>query len=504
METKKNILILLIFVTAIAIHLLPASSRAQAEQTIDEVLNGFEDKETSDEDMQEVLDDFEDDSEGKKLKEEDEILKGFEDETEDIYIEAAEKKYLPSFLSLDGYFKLGSSFNLHHHEAEGTDTNYYGLSRLRAELNVELDAKLSELWQARVAVNGFYDFAYRLRGRSRYTEKVLNEYEKELEFGEVWLLGSPTERLDVKAGRQIVVWGRSDNIRVTDVLNPLDLREPGLTDIENLRLPVTMTKLDYYYKGVNLSAMAVHEIRYNKNPVFGNDFFPASEKLPGKERPGENFTLDNTEYAVALHGIFRGWDVSLYWANIYDEKAHIATDALFPVPKFRLDHSRLTMIGAAGNIAWGNWLFFTEAAYLDGLRFFNGDGKNYDRTDVLAGVEYSGFTDTTISFEIANRHINNFNDELRKTPDFKEEDRFISALRLTQTYLNDTLTFTALAQTFGYTGDDGAFQRFSAAYDLTDSIEIIGGVVFYKSGDLIRFRNVGDNDRIYLEVKYHF
>ena len=96
----------------------------------------------------------------------------------------------------------------------------------------------------------FYDFAYEIQGRDKFTQEVLDENENELEFDEVWLLGSITDRLDLKAGRQIVVWGKSDNIRVTDVLNPLDLREPGLTDLENLRLPVTMTKLDYFMWGL--------------------------------------------------------------------------------------------------------------------------------------------------------------------------------------------------------------------------------------------------------------
>jgi hypothetical protein len=45
---------------------------------------------------------------------------------------------------------------------------------------------------------------------------------------------------------------------------------------------------------------------------------------------------------------------------------------------------------------------------------------------------------------------------------------------------------------------------FTAEYDLTDTIELTGGVVFYKSGDLPRFKNVGENDRLYLEIKYNF
>ena len=108
------------------------------------------------------------------------------------------------------------------------------------------------------SLNAFID------GRDNYTDDVLDDYEKELEFDEVYLQGSVTNDMDLKAGRQIVVWGRSDNIRITDVLNPLDLRWPGLVEIEKLRLPVTMTKLDYYIKGWSLSGIALHEVRYNK------------------------------------------------------------------------------------------------------------------------------------------------------------------------------------------------------------------------------------------------
>ena len=71
-----------------------------------------------------------------------------------------------------------------------------------------------------------------------------------------------TNNFDLKAGRQIVVWGRMDNIRVNDVLNPLDLRIPGLTDIEDLRLPVFMTRVDYYLANIALTGYLIHERRY--------------------------------------------------------------------------------------------------------------------------------------------------------------------------------------------------------------------------------------------------
>jgi hypothetical protein len=88
------------------------------------------------------------------------------------------------------------------------------------------------------------------------------------------------------------------------------------------------------------------------------------------------------------------------------------------------------MVGGAFNIATGNWLFKTEAAYLDGIRFFN-RGKDFNRIDALVGVEYSGLTDMTLSFEIADRHILNFDRQIEEAPDFTEEDRWVSALRMT-------------------------------------------------------------------------
>jgi hypothetical protein len=71
-------------------------------------------------------------------------------------------------------------------------------------------------------------------------------------------------------------------------------------------------------------------------------------------------------------------------------------------------------------------------------------------------------------------------------------------------YLNDTLTLTLLASTFGIKADDGASQRLDAEYDVTDAISIRGRVVFYQSGDKGKLKNIGDNDRLFLEFRYSF
>lgn len=434
------------------------------------------------------------------------ILEGFEDTAEfggdNSNSETPEDEYQSSTFSLDGYFKLGSSYNFSHDKPDNGKTDWRGLSRLRPELQLELNADLPGSWKAFISGKGMYDAAYEIKGRDEFTSEVLDNYENELEFRQAYILGSLNDHLDLKAGRQIVVWGKSDNIRVTDVLNPLDTREFGLTDIEDLRLPVAMTRVDAYAGSWNLTGIAIHEIRFNKSAEYGSDFYPGASPPPPEDIPSNS--IDNTEFAVAINGMFSGWDMALYWADIYNDTAHREVVVPGSPPQMELKHARLTMFGTALNAVKGNWLFKVEAAHFDGVTFFNNAGQTYRKTDALAGFEYSGFTDTTISVEAVNRHLHDFDAVLEQSPDNASKDEFQSAVRMSRTFWNQTLTLTLLASTFGLTGQDGALQRFSAEYDVNDAVQVNGGVVLYHSGDLARFRTIGDNDRFYFEIKYSF
>ena len=76
-------------------------------------------------------------------------------------------------------------------------------------------------WKGLLSGRTFYDAVYELTDEV-YTDEVLETYESEAEIGEAWIQGSVTKNLDLKIGRQILVWGKSDNIRVTDILNPIE------------------------------------------------------------------------------------------------------------------------------------------------------------------------------------------------------------------------------------------------------------------------------------------
>lgn len=453
-------------------------------QDLDDILSGFDESPAP--------------RQEKATGEVDDVLSGFDDSAQPVVKPNRAAEMTPEWLDLSGSVGIASSINFAHSAPETGAADFRGLSMLRTTVTLEGKVSLGD-WQAKIGGHGFYDAAYSLQGREQYSEALLDLYEQELEFDELYLAGKLTSSLDLKIGRQIVVWGKSDNIRVTDILNPLDNRIPGMVDIKNRRLPVAMTKLDYYVGSWNISPIVVHEVRFDKNPVYNSDFFPGTGPLPPEKKPSQS--LENQQYALALNGIFSGWDLSLYGAWVFDARAHAVAndqDGLYR------EHSRVFMSGMTANAAFGNWLIKGEMACFDGLEYANVPDEEFTRLDTMVGLEYTGFSETLLSLEMANRHLFDFDQRLRTSPDFARQDEIQTVAKLVRDFANDTIQLKLLVSVFGAHGEDGAFERLQVDYDITDDMVLTGGIVFYQAGDEGALSTIEDNDRLFFELNWFF
>ena len=209
----------------------------------------------------------------------DDILGGFEDEDPLFEVDSEREERVERWWDFSGSIEFSGSFNyLHHTSATGTD--YFGLQRARGRANGQLDLDLPWDWQIRLEGWGFYDVAYAINGRENYTPEVLSQYELDGEIGEAWIHGPLGDHIDVTLGRQIVVWGRSENLRVLDIVNPVDNREPGRVDLEDIRRPLGMLRVDGYLGDWSVTGMAITEHRFDLVPVVGSDFFPGTVQPP--------------------------------------------------------------------------------------------------------------------------------------------------------------------------------------------------------------------------------
>jgi hypothetical protein len=173
--------------------------------------------------------------------------------------------------------------------------------------------------------------------------------------------------LDVRFGRQVIAWGKADEINPTDILNPQNLanisEDKGIRKIGLMSLKTEWKFSDYILEGIWKP-----EFDDIKFPAMDSRwaFFtiPGLEELPEPEYPKNR--IQDTEWAFKLSRTISLFDLSVSYFDGWD---NIATPVLTFNPELqqmqldKLKFFRTKMIGAdfAGSVSsFGLW---AEAAY---------------------------------------------------------------------------------------------------------------------------------------------
>ena len=478
----------------------------------------------------------------------DDVLGGFDDLESYDDVTTSDSEVDPTAWDFGGSLSASAAYNLEDHDSS-TGTNYDGLSRARLRINLSLDKRFSKNW--RISVNGYAwkDFSYEINNEE-YTSEVIDEYETQAEIQDAYLQGKLSQHWDVWLGRQVAVWGFADNLRVLDILNPLDNLEPAIADIEDLRRPVGMLRLNHFRGDWTYGLYAIPEQRFSRNPPFGSDFYsitdPSGNAVKFREEEPEDF--EEINYAASAVGRFSGWDVSVNLARLWYDEPYLDPTAFdINAPDASQDsfnqaavlrHSRVNMGSFGLQFTEGSWLFKQEASVIDGLLLTNTGPvtvtaplpligtlpligpllpgisataniphslSEHKQGNLLLGLEYYGFTNTSIGVEIAARYLDDFSDEIAASGYL--EKRTESSIRVTRDFLREKLRSTLVLIFFDEDslGDDGgAIYRLNLDYELGPALELSGGAVFYEGGDQQPFATFTDNDRVFTELKWSF
>ena len=127
-------------------------------------------------------------------------------------------------------------------------------SRTRARGELKLEKGAASLF---VSLNAIYN-------------GILNE-RTGLELREAYLAYAKGN-LDLRVGRQIVVWGVADALRLTDCVSPFDYTEFLAQDYDDIRMPVNALRAKYTMGAVTLEAVC--------NPVADFFILPTDERNP--------------------------------------------------------------------------------------------------------------------------------------------------------------------------------------------------------------------------------
>ena len=440
---------------------------------LDEALSGFDDTPVASMDE-------------KANTDEDALLDGFDDtSTASIGTEVEDTTYTPP--GVTGKLTQQAVYSLY------TDKPHDNISSFKSSFQLDYEHKFENGFKFKTNAKAYYDAMYDIRGSDKFSQDELNELRSEVELFDAYIQGTIADNFDMKLGRQVVVWGRSDTIRVTDVLNPLDNRRPGMVDIENLRLPVSMAKFDYFIGDWRVTPIAILEQRFTKRPPFGSVFYPAPFPAP------DDKDYSDVSYALSVGGVFTGWDINFYAARIRDDEGQFVSSDQTSI----IEHDKINMFGTALNVLHGSWLLKTEFAYFDGLKYSTTGEKEFTRRDLLLGFEYKGIADTMISYDLVHRDIGGYDQRLMNELNPLNKHSYQHAFRISSDFMHATLTANYLIFINGEKFDEGGFQRAWIKYELGEGINTNIGAVDYIGGTS-SFDAIKDNDMLFVDISYSF
>ena len=342
------------------------------------------------------------------------------------------------------------------------------------------------------------------------------------------------DNMDLRLGKQQIIWGKADGVFITDIISPKDLSEFLLRDFEEIRMGITALKADYYIGNSTLelvwapaftpTQLAEESSLWGRSPEFESPIPGVTPTLSyDYSQKAVPATLENSEAFVKFSGVSSFIDYELMGGYIFDDdpSMHVAVDLTpdsngVPQPKLTLtpQHNRLALVGGSTSIDIRGYVVRSELAYYSGKNFQANENfqlgpasmtlpsglAEKDYLHYLVGLDFS-LGSTKLSTQFIQEYVLDYDEAL-----VQEEVSNMSTFLINRMFMNDLLTL----QLFSYydiSNEDALIQP-SVNYDLADGFEILAGANIFLAGInndyLAYFGYYDDNDMLYLKLKYSF
>ena len=320
------------------------------------------------------------------------------------------------------------------------------------------------------------------------------------------------EMLALRIGRQVVSWGKADDIQITDVLNPRDETNVVAADYSESKLGVDAVRLSLLTDKTQVDAYWIPFFTPSILPLAkGNPLhsriFPEEvdgiginypEKYDDFELPEKR--LSKSELALRASSYTSVADLSLYgfygWDDLplirYNPNIVFGDGEDMPATSYSIDvtgeYKRMYMIGADAAIPAGDFVFRLEGAYFP-KRHFQTDvnsqlfkysedsrpaSKRKNQALGLAGLDWTPSGGWTITAQYVADAVIDYDSDIERKQ-FEHQ----ATLSIEKSILNETLTIMA-----------------SGALDLWDFSTASELELDYKLTDAITLSLIGD---LYLE-----
>ena len=308
--------------------------------------------------------------------------------------------------------------------------------------------------------------------------------------------------VEFKAGRQIVVWGVADGLRITDLISPVDYTEFMSSDYDDMRIAVDGFRVKYPGERVNAEIVYVPVPRYFQMPLGeDNPWRPNLPEKAGLDFPeGPDAKFKNGDFGTRLSFFLSNLDFSISALHTHNQSP---VSVVEPVSRDSVVihgiHETMTMFGGDMSMPIGEFVIRAEVAeyFREALGYANNlDYARKNTFNALGGIDWYAGNNWTFMVQYLHKYIADYSDELANEKNSSE-----MTFRISKELLNNTLKLSL----YGMFDIDnlGYYGRASGDYSLTDQVMLSLGYDHFggKRGQLAGYKK---NREVWAKAKYYF
>jgi len=352
-------------------------------------------------------------------------------------------------------------------------------------------------------------------------EETVSDYSKRLFIGdrtnielrEFYVYAKLFKKIRLTAGKQQIVWGETDGLKLLDVINPQNFREFILDDFEDSRIPLWSLKTEFDIKNIGVQLVWIPDNTYHITQDFDAPFFTKSlfqnppEGIPTifNETIRPSHFVSDSDIGIRLSTFTKGWDITLNYFYYYDDLPVFYNNLQFieseePMVVINPKFERQQLVGTTFNKVFGSTTFRGEVAYVFNQKFSSISPNS------VQGIESSNVYKSAIGLDYIKGEsvisIQIFNDIITDNISPFNRDTFETntSLLVSHEMMNDNLKIESLWVHNTNHGD--GFVRPSVSYWVNTNTQLFfGSDLFYGNATKL-FGQFNHRNRISFGVKW--
>ncbi len=334
-----------------------------------------------------------------------------------------------------------------------------------------------------------------------------------IELRELYLYTKLFKKIRLTLGKQQIVWGETDGLKLLDIVNPQNFREFILDNFEDSRIPLWSVKAEFDIKNIGVQLVWIPDNTYHITQDFDAPFFTKSlfQSPPEGISTVFNKTIKPTRFiadsdiGLKLSTFTKGWDLSLNYFYYYDDLPVFYSNLQFSdtqepfvsiSPKFERQH----LVGGTFNKVYGSSTFRGEIAYIFDQNFTSINPKairSIETSNVYKsaiGIDYikgESVISAQLFSDIITEDISPFNRDNFETN---------TSLLISQEMMNDNLKMEVLWVHNMNHGD--GFVRPNLSYWLNSNTQLFFGSDIFYGNKTKLFGQFQDRSRISFGMKW--